>query len=141
MVEQQDLQWFIDYTAIRELTARYNRFFDDGDAEAFADTFTPDGEMVVTGGFTMAGRDRLVQMCKRTPFGVVHVTVDPIIDIQGDHAVQEVTILVLQRPAPGAPEGKLLSTLERTGRYRDELVRTAGGWRFSRRTATLDGGI
>ncbi|MGH9028446.1 MAG: nuclear transport factor 2 family protein, partial [Acidimicrobiales bacterium] len=42
----------IDRTEIRELTARYNRCFDDGDSEGFAATFTDDGVMEVTGGFT-----------------------------------------------------------------------------------------
>ena len=134
------MQWLADWTAIRELTARYNRCFDDADADAFARTFTPDGVMEVVGGFTVEGTAGLAQMCRSTPFGVVHVTVDPTITIDGDRAVQDVTVLVLQRPGPDSPSGTK-TTLERSGRYRDEVVRGPDGWRFSRRSVTLDGGI
>jgi hypothetical protein len=61
--------------------------------------------------------------------------------VDGDRAVQETTVLVLQRPKPDAAPEERTSSLFRTGRYRDELVRTDGGWRFARRNATLDGGI
>ena len=45
---EQDVGWLLDRARIRELTARYNRCFDDGDPEGFADTFTEDGVMEVT---------------------------------------------------------------------------------------------
>jgi uncharacterized protein (TIGR02246 family) len=133
--------WLVDRIKIRELTARYNHCFDDGDAEGFAATFTEDGVMEVTGGFTVSGRAALEQMCLNTPYGIVHVTVDPVVEVDGDRAVQETTVLVLQRPKPDAAPEERTSSLFRTGRYRDELVRTDGGWRFARRNATLDGGI
>jgi len=136
-----ETSWLADRARIRELTARYNRSFDDGDAEAFAATFTEDGVMEVTGGFSVTGREALGQMCARTPYGVVHFTSDATVEVDGDRAVQELTILVLQRPKPDAAPAERSSTLQRTGRYRDELVRTPEGWRFARRTATLDGGM
>lgn len=136
-----ELRWLADRTRIRELTARYNRCFDDGDAEGFAETFTEDGVMEVAGGFEVRGRDGLAQMCRRTPYGVVHVTVDATVEVDGDRAVQDVTIMVLQRPKPDAAPDERRTTLERSGRYHDELVRTPDGWRFSRRTASLDGGM
>jgi uncharacterized protein (TIGR02246 family) len=141
MTVQDELQWLVDRARIRELTARYNRCFDDGDAEGFAATFTEDGVMEVTGGFTVTGRSGLEEMCRRTPYGVVHLTADSTVEVEGDRAVQELTILVLQRPKPDAGPTERTSVLQRTGRYRDELVRTDEGWRFLRRTATLDGGI
>jgi uncharacterized protein (TIGR02246 family) len=136
-----ELRWLADRTRIRELTARYNRSFDDGDTEGFADTFTEDGVMEVVGGFEVRGRQGLTEMCRRTPYGVVHVTADATVDIDGDRAVQDVTILVVNRPKPDAGPEERHSRLERTGRYHDELVRTAEGWRFARRTVTLDGGL
>lgn len=138
---ESEVQWLMDWTAIRELTARYNRCFDDGDTDGFASTFTEDGVMEVVGGFTVEGRQGLAEMCRRTPFGVVHATVDATIDIDGDHAVQDVTVLVLQRPGPDAARDAKNTKLERSGRYHDEVVRTPDGWRFKRRTTTLDGGI
>lgn len=137
----RDLQWLLDAAAIRELTARYNRAFDDGDGDTFAACFVEEGAMDVAGGFEVRGRDDLAEMCRRTPYGVVHVTVDPTIEVDGDSAVQDVTVLVLQRPKPDAPADARLSTLQRSGRYHDELARTAEGWRFVRRSAALDGGM
>lgn len=134
-----ETQRLADYIAIRELTARYNRAFDDGDAASFARNFTEDGVMEVPGLMEVKGREGLEQMCRSTPYGVVHVTTDSIIEIDGDRAVQDVTVMVLQRPKPQSPPAERLSTLQQSGRYRDELVRTADGWRFARRTASLDG--
>lgn len=136
-----ELRWLVDRTKIRDLTARYNRCFDDGDAEGFAATFTEDGVMEVVGGFETRGRAALAEMCRRTPYGVVHVTVDATVEVDGDRAVQDVTIMVLQRPKPDAGRDEKRTTLERSGRYHDELVRTSEGWRFTRRSANLDGGM
>jgi uncharacterized protein (TIGR02246 family) len=141
MSDEAEAAWLADRVRIRELTARYNHCFDDGDAEGFAATFTEDGVMEVDGGFTVTGREGLEQMCRGTPYGIVHVTVDPVVEVDGDRAVQETTVLVLQRPKPDAAPEERISSLFRTGRYRDELVRTPDGWRFTRRTAMLDGGM
>jgi len=134
-----DVRWLLDRTRIRELTARYNRCFDDGDPEGFAATFTHDGVMEVDGTFRTEGRDALAEMVRRTPYGVVHVTVDATVEVDGDRAVQDVKLLVLSRPAPGAEVRT--TVLTGSGRYHDELVRTADGWRFARRTAFLDGSV
>jgi uncharacterized protein (TIGR02246 family) len=135
-----DVRWLLDRTQIRELTARYNRAFDDGDPDAFAATFTEDGVMAVTGTFEVSGRDGLAEMVRHTPYGVVHVTVDATVEVDGDRAVQDVTMIILSRPAKDAAPGAH-SKLSNTGRYHDELVRTPEGWRFARRTATLDAGF
>jgi uncharacterized protein (TIGR02246 family) len=136
-----DVQWLVDRARIRELTARYNRAFDDGDPETFVATFTEDGVMEVTGTFRVDGRHALAEMVRHTPYGVVHVTVDATVEVHGDRAVQDVTMLVLSRPGPDAAGGARRSRLSNTGRYHDELVRTPDGWRFAHRTATLDAGF
>ena len=135
------MAWLVDRAQIRELTARYNRCFDDGDPEGYAATFTEDGAMEVDGGPVTTGRAALAEMVRRTPYGIVHVTVDAIIEVDGDRAVQDVTFLVVARPSADTPADKRKSRLQRTGRYHDLLVRTPEGWRFERRTATLDGGL
>jgi len=139
-----DVQWLLDRTRIRELTARYNRCFDDGDPDGFAALFTEDGVMAVEGTFSVSGRDALAEMVRHTPYGVVHVTVDATVEVDGDRAVQDVKLLVLARPDPAAPPDAKQSKgskLTNSGRYHDDLVRTPDGWRFSRRTASLDGGF
>jgi uncharacterized protein (TIGR02246 family) len=135
-----ELRWLIDRTQIRELTARYNRCFDDGDPEGFAATFTEDGKMEVEGSFSVSGRDALAEMVRHTPYGVVHVTVDATVEVDGDRAVQDVTLVVLARPGRDDRPGTR-TKLTNSGRYHDELVRTADGWRFGHRTAFLDGGM
>jgi uncharacterized protein (TIGR02246 family) len=135
------MTWLVDRTRIRELTARYNRCFDDGDPEGFAGTFIEDGVMEVEGGPTTTGRAALAEMVRRTPYGIVHVTVDAVVEVDGDRAVQDVTLLVVARPPADVPADKRYSRLQRSGRYHDELVRTPEGWRFARRTVALDGGL
>ena len=136
-----DVRWLLDRAQILELTARYNRCFDDGDADRFADCFTADGVMAVEGGPTTTGRGALADMVRHTPYGTVHATVDATVEVDGDRATQVVTLLVLQRPAPDAPREQRRSALTRTARYRDELVRTEEGWRFACRRVVLDGGL
>jgi uncharacterized protein (TIGR02246 family) len=130
------LERLIDHIEIRELTARYNRAFDDVDSEAWADVFTPDGVMEYTGGEPVVGRDALVAMNKGIGYGYVHITTDPIIDVDGDRATQKCTVIVCNRSKDGSPV-----QFGMTGRYEDELVRTPDGWRFKRRVATLDAGL
>ena len=140
-VVDSEVAWMVDRARIRELTARYNRCFDDGDADGYAATFTEDGVMEVAGGPSTKGRAALAEMVRRTPYGIVHVTVDATVEIDGDRAIQDVTLLVVNRPPHDAPRDERLSKVQRSGRYHDELVRTADGWRFEHRTAILDGGL
>ena len=132
---EQEVGWLLDRARIRELTARYNRCFDDGDPEGFAATFTEDGFMEVVGGPTTTGRHDLAEMCRRVPWGIMHVTVDATVEVEGDSAKQHVALVVVGRAAKPGDKPKLMST----GRYEDDLVRTADGWLFARRSCTLDG--
>lgn len=132
---EQDVGWLVDRAKIIELTAHYNRCFDDGDVEGFVDTFTDDGVMEVTGSFSASGREALADMCRHTPWGTMHVTTSNTVEVDGNHAIQNVTLVVLSRPAAKGDTPKLVGT----GRYLDELTRTADGWRFQKRSATLDG--
>lgn len=137
LADRVALSALADRVEIRELTATYNRHFDSGNAEAFAATFTPDGVMEVEGGFRVEGTAGLEEMCRRTPPGIIHVTVDSIVQVEGDEATQDVRLLVLSKPTEKTPT----PALDRTGQYKDRLVRTPDGWRFAHRYVTLDGGM
>jgi uncharacterized protein (TIGR02246 family) len=134
-VEHEDVGWLLDRARIRELTARYNRCFDGGDPEEYAATFTEDGVMEVAGGPSTRGRHDLAEMCRRVPRGIMHVTVDATVEVDGDSAKQHVALVVIARAARREDKPTLMST----GRYEDDLVRTPDGWRFARRFCTLDG--
>lgn len=130
------IQALMDRIEIGELTARYNRCFDEQDAEAWAEVFTEDGGLAIVGGQTVRGRDDLRSMCRATGYGTVHMTTDPVIVVDGNRARQSCTLILGRRTAD--PKS---SRFALTGRYDDELVRTAEGWRFANRVITLDGDL
>lgn len=130
--------WSEDRARIVELTARYNHAFDRGDVDAYTACFTPDGVMEVDGGPRYEGAAALGEMCRRTPTGtIMHVTTDAVVEVDGDRATQDVTLVVVGLPAE--PGGR--TRVQAAGHYRDELVRTAEGWRFAHRRARLHGGL
>ena len=132
-----DLHWVVDRARILDLTARYNRAYDNGDPDTFASLFTADAVMEIQGGPSFVGRDALRGMCPDGPAAIRHVTVDAVITVDGDRATQDVTLLVVGRPS-GERRG---SKVQSSGRYVDDLVRTGGGWRFARRQVAMDGGL
>jgi ketosteroid isomerase-like protein len=120
-----------DRIAIRELTARYNHAFDDVDTEAFVNTFTEDGVFQLdTDGLVTAGRERLAAMSQVVNHGPVHMTTDPVIEIDGDRATQVCSLALGGRTREREPGSATYLT---SGRYYDELVRTPEGWLFSKR--------
>jgi hypothetical protein len=125
---------FDDWLAIRELTARYNRAFDEADVAGWADTFLPDGHLaVIPSGPVYRGRDALSAFIRERGWGYLHMTLDPQIELTEGGARQRCNLLLLGRSATGRPP-----QLINTGRYDDELVRTPDGWRFTARTVEMD---
>lgn len=120
-----------DRIAIRELTARYNHGFDDVETDAFVETFTEDGVFELDrGGKITAGHGRLADMSRVVGHGPVHMTTDPIIEIDGDTATQICSLALGGRTQEREPGSATYLT---SGRYYDELVRTEDGWRFKKR--------
>jgi ketosteroid isomerase-like protein len=119
---------------IQELTARYNRAADGTDAAALLALFTDDAE------FEMRGRGEptvyrgaeIASVIAPAEGQRVHMTMDAIVRVDGETASQECTLLLCTR-APSRAIGAFF-----TGRYTDELVKTADGWRFKRRVAEVD---
>lgn len=120
-----------DKIAIRELTATYNRAVDDGRVDDALQTFVPGGTLEIPGMGAMG--DEGLRALFGSLQGNIHATTDAIVDVDGDRARQLCTLLVMVR----APEGGVVR-LVTTGRYEDDLERTADGWKFVRRFATLD---
>jgi uncharacterized protein (TIGR02246 family) len=122
-----------DRLAIRELTARYNHAFSDGDAEAFVATYAEDGSTTVAGGVTVVGRDALLAACLRYAGRVVHTTTDAVITVDDNRAFQRCTMAIYYR----SPD-RSANQLALTGGYEDDLTRTADGWRFVERRVAPD---
>jgi hypothetical protein len=124
----------LDRIAIQELSARYNATVDQGDGDGHAALWTEDGAFEIVGGPPpIVGTDALRAVPARTKGRTVHATTDHVIQIDGDRATQTCTLLMYRR----RPDHSV-NDLVTTGRYEDELVRGAAGWRFRRRRALLD---
>ncbi len=121
-----------DYVEIQQLYARYNNAIDSGDAEGYAATFTPDG---VFNNFN--GHDALVGFIKawREKMGGAnrrHWNTNLLITPTAEGASGSVYLFLMDvstRPP----------TVATAAKYDDQLVKTADGWRFKKRTTKADG--
>ena len=121
-----------DIVAIQQLLARLNTAVDSGNGEAYAAGFTEDGE-AVNGARVTKGREALAALAATVASnvpGMRHWVNNHAIDVDGDRATATVYVTAIV----GGAETKVLTT----GRYREELVRTADGWRYSRREFVAD---
>ena len=125
-----------DREQIRELYARYALHVDASRFDEWVDTFTADGvfESPLMGRF--AGREELRKFtgayeASWNGGGVRHMMVNVSFDIDGDLATGTCYLIYFK-----VHDGK--SEFLLTGGYRDQLRKTAGEWRFSRRQVYLD---
>ena len=119
-----------DLVDIQQLYARYNWALDSGDSQAYAATFTPDGAFN-----NNVGHDAIVKFADTFHAGL------------GAHVRHWNTNLLIQ-PAPGGAAGQVYLVLVDFGTkpasivtsasYSDEIVKTAQGWRFKKRTTKGD---
>ena len=114
-----------DRDEILQLAYRYNLAIDRGDAEGWADTFTPDGVFDVAGQLR-SGRDELIAFAASV-HGLRHTLANPAINVTGDAAAMRAYFVVYEGTA-----------VRGTGTYEDQLVRTPDGWRFAKRVSTPD---
>ncbi len=121
-----------DYIDIQQLYARYALLIDTGDAEGWADTFTPDGVF----NNASRGRDALVQFVhnwrdKRRGASLRHWNSNLVITGSTDGANGSVYMQLLDISTK-------LPTPTASYRYEDALVKTAAGWRFKTRVLHRD---
>ncbi len=137
-----------DRLQIYELMDRYGVVHDFGTPEEYAALFTPDAEIAVASGQTVAkGHDALVAMAAKDHqrFGgaptadgkaaliMRHVISNRLVELTGKDAARGssyVTTLI-KTPDNG------LAVLS-IGRYEDEYVRRGGVWRIAKRRILLD---
>ena len=125
---------------ILDLVSRYTWCGDFGDAEGFADCFTPDAELTVKDGPEYAGREGLLALARgeRTRLdperlaasGPLHHHVSSVrVELLSEsRARTRAYFLVLGRRGP-----------DHWGRYADEVERRDGRWLLHRRRVSVDG--
>lgn len=119
-----------DLVEIQQLYATYNWAIDAGDSKGYAATFTPDGVFN-----THVGHDAIVKFADGFHAGL------------GSHVRHWNTNLMI-RPTPTGANGQVYlllvdyatkpPSLFASASYSDELVKTAQGWRFTKRTTKGD---
>ncbi|HVW40004.1 MAG TPA: nuclear transport factor 2 family protein [Amycolatopsis sp.] len=123
---------------IARTMSRYTHYVDTGDATALAGLFTEHchydmggGVVAVDSATIEAAVERLKEMFRNAPgFGRVRHHVSSVtVDLRGPDRAKAMSYFVaMSRTGP-----------DHWGTYRDELVRTANGWLFSRRVVTVEG--
>lgn len=120
-----------DNFEIQQLYARYNNAIDNGDAEGWAATFTPDGVFN-----TFSGHDALVGFVKtwrEKLGGATRKHWNTNLQISGDskEATASVYLMLVDF---GTKPASILTT----GMYSDNLIKTKDGWRFTKRITRGD---
>lgn len=127
-----------DVLAIQQLASAYCHHIDGGDGEAWADLFTPDGVFDIVDMIAAEGREALVQNALMFPQflpGGRHVVQNVFVEPDAAGDADKATMRCYLQFVVVGDEPKIVQT----GRYVDDVVRTDDGWRFARRTLTLDG--
>jgi uncharacterized protein (TIGR02246 family) len=115
---------FDDLEEIRNLLARYCFAIDTRDADAWADLFTEDGVFHYSVGEPISGKGALRNFISLVPDDRHHLTMNEIIEIDGDTATVRAYALVTKESPP---------VISAVGDYKDTISRTSDGWRFSSR--------
>jgi ketosteroid isomerase-like protein len=122
-----------DIEAIRQLTASYNRAYDEQRAADWANHFTEDGFFERSNaGRSYRGREEIAGLCSSFDYPVHgrHVTSEHIINVNGDTATQTCYLQFLNRDKG--------FTVDLFAVYEDELVKVDGKWLFSSRLCNVD---
>ena len=123
----------VDYAQIEMLYGRYNMARDSGadEGNAFARTFTSDGELVSPRG-QFVGHAALARLAAETEGGIRHWTSNLMIEPSVGGATGWGYVRGVDVDEAGAGFG---------GLYHDVIVKTSDGWRFKQRTFVPGHGI
>ena len=121
-----------DRIAITDLLTAYSWAIDEGQAEALAELFLPEGQFIGSDGSAIRGRDALVAFASRVhgahPGRVRHVISNLVFVPEASDRVtvrSYVQVLLAESTGP-----RLLAL----GSYRDEVVQSDGDWLFASRS-------
>jgi hypothetical protein len=121
--------------AIRELQAQYCFHFDNAEFDRWLDLWTADGAFDVGRMGRFVGREVLQKFLESIPLTngspmMKHCMMNSIVAVTGERATAQSYVVVVRG-------GDTLG-LSIAGRYEDQLVKTAGGWRFQERKVLFD---
>jgi uncharacterized protein (TIGR02246 family) len=134
MSDRDAIQRLVDIEAIRQLKARYFRFLDTKDWDAFATLLTDDAYMEAH-GVVREGRTTILAFLPEVLDGVVttHHGHTSEIEITGRDTATGIWAMFdyLTWPGDGEPKG-----MQGYGHYHEEYVRENGAWRIRRLVLT-----
>ena len=121
-----------DELAIRSLAAAYTDAVNRRDGEAMAAVYSEDGILhSPAAGAPLQGIEKLRKRFKRLVEVerelMMQLTHSGVVEIDGDRSTARWWFSEIKRPTGGTFEMIF-------GVYQDEMVRTAAGWRFAKRT-------
>jgi len=122
-----------DQIEIQQLYARYNTAIDTGDSKGFAGCFVAEGVFDSGMGGELSGHEAIAGFAQQTHEnlpGMRHNATNIVIDGSDERATGSAFLIGYI-----VDGGYKVIT---TGRYIDELTRTAEGWRFSKRVYKPD---
>ncbi len=129
----------LDYAEIQMLYGRSIIAFDSGTEKgfAFARTFASDGVLVTQGGTPVTGHAKLAALAAKNASCLQTWLTNLMIEPSSEGAVGwaytwQIELACGSRAAD--PSAK--SPVKEGGIYRDDIVKTADGWRFKRRSYT-----
>lgn len=131
-----DLRALLDKQEITELCYRYALSLDGRDWTGLGALFTPDANAFYLDMPPCYGYQAIEDTCREalTPMSATqHLISGVVVRFDGDQA-RSSCYLQAQHVKAGTPGD---GTFIIAGRYDDELVRTAGGWRIRERRLTL----
>lgn len=126
-----------DRLEIADVLYRYATALDTRDLELLREVFTPDVVYVMGVRGELSGVDAIVRKLDEVLGGLEatqHLITNPVIEVDGDTA-RSTSYVRAQHYLTGNGTGG--NTLDMGGSYRDELVRTAHGWRIERRVLEI----
>jgi len=127
-IRDSELQALADELSIRQLVARYADAVTHLNADAWIETWAPDGRWNLAGNIAEGHENlrttwlELMGLFER----VVQLPQDGILEIDGDRGTGRWSMIELGRSATGNPSLTV-------GTYQDVYRREASGWRFGER--------
>jgi ketosteroid isomerase-like protein len=127
----------IEYQCQRLQTA-YAISADQGDVDAFVRCFAPDGQVTVPGSPPFCGHDAIrASIVALGALGVTyrHLITNCLITVHDARSASGICYLLTfnSSAAPDAQGSRPMESPGTVGEYHDEFVKTADGWRISRR--------